>query len=60
MNPEGTTGKCIAKTGAWAAEKLDYLARYMDVFETSMRQKWHVCTGDRNDLVGESGGDDRG
>jgi len=28
--------------GGWAAEKLDYLARYINVFETSMRQKWPV------------------
>ena len=27
-------------TGQWAAEKLDYLRRYIDVFETSMRNKW--------------------
>jgi len=26
--------------GAWAAEKLDYLSRYIDIFETSMRKKW--------------------
>jgi three-Cys-motif partner protein len=26
--------------GAWAAEKLDYLRRYIDIFETSMRKKW--------------------
>jgi len=32
----------MRETGAWAAEKLDYLARYIDVFETSMRQKWPV------------------
>jgi len=28
--------------GGWAAQKLDYLARYINVFETSMRQKWPV------------------
>jgi three-Cys-motif partner protein len=27
-------------SGAWVAEKLDYLRRYVDVFETSMRKKW--------------------
>jgi len=26
--------------GLWAKEKLDYLARYIGVFETSMRRKW--------------------
>jgi three-Cys-motif partner protein len=29
-------------SGSWAAVKLDYLARYINVFETSMRQKWPV------------------
>lgn len=28
--------------GAWTAQKLDYLARYIYVFETSMRQQWPV------------------
>ena len=32
----------MRETGAWAAVKLDYLARYIDVFETSMRKKWPV------------------
>jgi three-Cys-motif partner protein len=32
----------MREAGAWAAVKLDYLARYIDVFETSMRQKWPV------------------
>jgi three-Cys-motif partner protein len=27
-------------SGIWAAQKLDYLARYIDVFEKSMRGKW--------------------
>ena len=35
-------GLPMREAGAWAAEKLDYLARYIDVFETSMRQKWHI------------------
>jgi len=35
-------GLPMRKSGAWAAEKLDYLARYIDVFEISMRQKWHI------------------
>jgi three-Cys-motif partner protein len=30
------------ESGAWVAEKLDYLRRYIDVFETSMRKKWPV------------------
>lgn len=29
-------------SGAWAAKKLDYLERYIDVFETSMRDKWDI------------------
>ena len=28
------------ESGAWVAQKLDYLRRYIDVFETSMRNKW--------------------
>jgi three-Cys-motif partner protein len=35
-------GLPMRETGLWAAEKLDYLARYVDVFETAMRKKWHV------------------
>ena len=35
-------GLLMRETGAWAEVKLDYLARYIDVFETSMRQKWPV------------------
>ena len=33
-------GLLIRESGAWVAEKLDYLKRYIDVFETSMHQKW--------------------
>ena len=33
-------GLPVRTTGKWAAEKLDYLGRYIDVFETSMRKKW--------------------
>ena len=33
-------GLPIRESGPWALEKLDYLARYIDVFETSMRHKW--------------------
>lgn len=29
-------------SGPWAAKKLDYLERYIDAFEKSMREKWHV------------------
>jgi len=32
----------MREAGAWAKEKLDYLKRYIDVFETSMRQKWSI------------------
>lgn len=32
----------MREAGAWAEEKLDYLKRYIDVFETSMRQKWPI------------------
>jgi three-Cys-motif partner protein len=34
-------GLLMRPAGAWAAIKLDYLVRYIDVFETAMRQKWH-------------------
>ena len=30
----------MRESGRWVAEKLDYLRRYIDVFETSMRTKW--------------------
>ena len=33
-------GLTLRPSGAWAMQKLDYLMRYIDVFETSMRQKW--------------------
>lgn len=29
-------------SGTWAEQKLDYLARYIDVFEISMRGKWQI------------------
>jgi len=32
-------GLLVRKTGAWAAEKLDYLYRYLNVFTTSMHSK---------------------
>lgn len=33
-------GLVIRSFGSWTAEKLDYLRRYIDIFETSMRLKW--------------------
>lgn len=33
-------GLLMRESGPWVAEKLDYVKRYIDVFETSMRQKW--------------------
>lgn len=33
-------GLPMRTSGTWAEQKLDYLARYIDVFETSMRGKW--------------------
>lgn len=33
-------GLAMRPSGRWAEEKLDYLKRYIDVFETSMREKW--------------------
>jgi three-Cys-motif partner protein len=35
-------GLLMRRAGPWAAEKLDYLRRYIEVFETSMRNKWPV------------------
>jgi len=29
-------------SGPWATEKLDYLQRYINVFETSMRERWEI------------------
>jgi len=33
-------GLPMRSAGLWAKAKLDYLARYIGVFETSMRQRW--------------------
>ena len=33
-------GLLMRESGPWVVEKLDYLKRYIDVFETSMRKKW--------------------
>jgi three-Cys-motif partner protein len=33
-------GLPMRPSGGWAEQKLDYLARYIDVFETSMKSKW--------------------
>jgi three-Cys-motif partner protein len=35
-------GLLMRPAGAWAAEKLDYLSRYIEVFETSMREIWPI------------------
>lgn len=35
-------GLPMRPAGRWAKAKLDYLARYIAVFETSMRQRWAV------------------
>ena len=54
-------GLLMRETGAWAAEKLDYLARYIDVFETAMRRKWPVrnyvdlLAGPGKNIVRDSG-----
>ncbi len=34
-------GLPMRASGPWVAEKLDYLQRYIEIFETSMRKKWH-------------------
>jgi hypothetical protein len=41
LEPEDD-GLTMRPAGSWAADKLDYLARYINVFETSMRNKWTV------------------
>jgi len=54
-------GLLMRETGAWAAEKLDYLARYIDVFETAMRKKWptryyiDLLAGPGKNIVRDSG-----
>lgn len=54
-------GLFMRETGAWAAEKLDYLARYIDVFETAMRKKWptryyiDLLAGPGKNVVRDSG-----
>lgn len=42
-SPDLTTtddGLCVRQVGDWSKEKLHYVARYMDMFTTSMRKKW--------------------
>lgn len=54
-------GLPMRQTGRCAAVKLDYLRRYIDVFETSMRKKWSfrnyigLLAGPGKNLVEETG-----
>lgn len=54
-------GLLMRSSGPWAAEKLDYVARYINVFETSMRDKWQVrcyidlMAGPGKNRVGDAG-----
>ena len=54
-------GLPMRSSGPWAAEKLDYLKRYIDIFETSMREKWPIrnyidlLAGPGKNLVRETG-----
>lgn len=54
-------GLPMRESGPWAAVKLDYLRRYIDVFETSMRNKWRIryyidlLSGPGKNLVGDTG-----
>ena len=41
LQPEND-GLPVRDAGSWAKAKLDYLARYISVFETSMRQIWSI------------------
>ena len=60
LEPEDD-GLTMRPAGSWAADKLDYLARYINVFETSMRNKWKVryyidlLSGPGKNRVRESG-----
>jgi three-Cys-motif partner protein len=60
LEPEDD-GLTMRPAGSWAADKLDYLARYINVFETSMRNKWTVryyidlLSGPGKNRVRESG-----
>jgi three-Cys-motif partner protein len=54
-------GLPMRPAGKWAAVKLDYMNRYIDVFETSMRKKWRfrnyidLQAGPGKNLVKETG-----
>lgn len=54
-------GLPMRSSGPWAAEKLDYLKRYINIFETSMRERWRVrnyidlLAGPGKNLVRETG-----
>ena len=54
-------GLITRPSGIWAAEKLDYLHRYIDTFETAMRLKWpqrnyiDLFAGPGKNLVKSSG-----
>lgn len=60
LQPEDD-GLPMRLSGDWATEKLDYLRRYIDVFETSMRNKWDernyidLFTGPGKNHVRETG-----
>lgn len=44
--PIATDGLPARMSGPWAAEKLDYISRYMDIFCVSMRDKWRLVYAD--------------
>ena len=47
--PDLTTtddGLLLREVGDWSKEKLHYVARYMDIFTTSMREKWILVYAD--------------
>jgi three-Cys-motif partner protein len=54
-------GLPMRSSGVWAEQKLDYLARYIEVFETAMKGKWptrnyiDLMAGPGKDRVRESG-----
>jgi three-Cys-motif partner protein len=60
LEPEDD-GLLMRETGSWAAEKLDYLARYINVFETAMRERWKtrcyldLMAGPGKNLIRDSG-----
>src|SRR5581483_5454745 len=39
----GRDGQAVRVVGAWSREKLFYLARYIEIFTTGMKNRWPHC-----------------